>query len=664
VPIPLTYDQLTWDYQAWTGFKLFADWHLRAQSDLFAVITSLIPFFTNRDTKLHDPPDKTDFKLDLTIGPNYLALPQYLGGAVLGPQDALPKMDLAYGVKCFLDAMKFGNAGYLIEAVPLRHPQTKAWIRIGVQKAGVSFGPLKFEAGVGWCITTEAEFKREIVLDQDAQKILGQLNAAAILDNLPDRSGPAYEKGFIVLLMGHGGLAGVLDYRADFGIAVTSAGGFETKLRMQARLAGLLVLNLYGLIKVTEQGRTMLEGGCSLKFRDLEIIGSTQQITVTDTSFELVAELRLAGACTLSGDFYIGRDQVYLKGKFSWKYAPGNPPESAVGVFARFDNTGLEIGVGTANLFGVKCAELSIYVNVTRSDPIGARAKLDDLSQLNQKLGLSIQNYKAEIDQAVDDAKQLVDQTMADLNEKIGGFEDLRKRLPGYLNGLRIKKIPDMINARVKGVYETLEWWQKLAVSEETIRKEAQAYYHKNFAGLIRSLEERLKAVKDGEEAATAAQTRELLQQALTAIINIKDISYTYEKTVPIHGTFRKPVTIPDPIKPYRNELQNLRTLLCNLPDQWGKNASAQAAYAAKSRIKQGIDGVVANITRQIPQIESVQLDLPVAFKTPVVDAYVKMQYADKSYSLKPVHLDLGNPAGSIDSITEAFAYLLCGNDG
>ena len=73
---------------------------------------------------------------------------------------------------------------------------------------------------------------------------------------------------------------------------------------------------------------------------------------------------------------------------------------------------------------------------------------------------------------------------------------------------------------------------------------------------------------------------------------------------------------------------------------------------------------MVDNITRQIPQIESVQLDLPIVFKTPVVDAYVRMQYADKSYSLKPLHLDLGNPAKSIDSITEAFAYLLSGNDG
>jgi hypothetical protein len=133
---------------------------------------------------------------------------------------------------------------------------------------------------------------------------------------------------------------------------------------------------------------------------------------------------------------------------------------------------------------------------------------------------------------------------------------------------------------------------------------------------------------------------------------------------VPIHGTFRKPVTIPDPIKPYRQELQNLRSLLSDLPDRWGKNASAKAAYEAKNRIKQGIDGVVENINRQIPQIESVQLDLPIAFKTPIVDAYIRMQYADKSYSLKPVHLDLGNPAKSIDSIIKAFAYLLSGNDG
>ena len=208
MPIPLIYDTLNWDYQAWTGFKLFADWHLREQSNLFAIIASLIPFFSNPDAKLHDPPNEKNFALDLTIGPNYIALPDYLGGAVLGLQKALPTMDLAYGIKCFLDAMKFGNAGYLIQAIPLRNPQTDGFIRIGSQKGGAAFGPLRFEAALGWCITTEDEFRNKIVPDKDAQKLLGELNADAVLDNLPAKSGSAYDKGFIVLLDGPGRTGG------------------------------------------------------------------------------------------------------------------------------------------------------------------------------------------------------------------------------------------------------------------------------------------------------------------------------------------------------------------------------------------------------------------------------------------------------------------------
>ena len=50
---------------------------------------------------------------------------------------------------------------------------------------------------------------------------------------------------------------------------------------------------------------------------------------------------------TLAGQFYIGQDQVYLEGAFSWGYARGQAPMSALRIFARFNNTGFEIGVGT-----------------------------------------------------------------------------------------------------------------------------------------------------------------------------------------------------------------------------------------------------------------------------------------------------------------------------
>jgi hypothetical protein len=105
--------------------------------------------------------------------------------------------------------------------------------------------------------------------------------------------------------------------------------------------------------------------------------------------------------------------------------------------------------------------------------------------------------------------------------------------------------------------------------------------------------------------------------------------------------------------------LEDLKNVIGKLPDSWDKADTAKAAHAAKNRIKQAIDKVVANIDKQIPMIESVQLDLPVAFTAPAVDAHVKMQYAGRSRLLKPLLLDLGNPVKSIDSITEAFAGLL-----
>jgi len=169
-------------------------------------------------------------------------------------------------------------------------------------------------------------------------------------------------------------------------------------------------------------------------------------------------------------------------------------------------------------------------------------------------------------------------------------------------------------------------------------------------------LEDGLKNIKGGDEAAKNSQTRKLLQQTLQTVIDIGDIKYTY-KTV--GKTFSKTITIPDPVKPYRKQLQDLKTVIGQLPDSWDQAHAAKAAYAAKDKIRQGISEVVKNIDKHIPKIESVQLDLPLVFTAPAVDAYVTMQYAGKSRLLKPVHLDLGNPVKSIDSITEAFANLL-----
>ncbi len=661
VPIPLTYDTLNWNYQAWTGFRLLADWHLQEQSNLFAVIGSLIPFFSNPDAKLHDPPNEKNFALDLTIGPNYIALPDYLGGAVLGLQKALPTMDLAYGIKCFLDAMKFGNAGYLIQAIPLRNPQTDGFIRIGSQKGGAAFGPLRFEAALGWCITTEDEFRNKIVPDKDAQKLLGELNADAVLDNLPAKSGPAYDKGFIVLLMARGGLAGILEYGTNFGMAVTGGGGFATRLMMDGRIAGRISLRLCGLVKVSQQGVTTVEGDCSLTFDKTELIGSTQTITVTDHSFELEAELRLLDAAVLAGDFYIGQDQVYLKGTFSWGYAKGQTPTGATDIFARFNGTGFEIGVGTAGLFGTHCAEVVLYLDVDKPTPLGARARLDDVSGLNAKLGLSIERYQGEIDRAAADAQNIMNQALADFQSNIGGFNDLRRKLPGYLKDLRTATIPGIITARVKSAYRGLTWWQKLAVKESDIRKAAQAFFQQHFAPRIKRLEDGLNNITGGDETARNAQTRALLQQMLQAVIDMGDIKYTYRKTV--GKTFSKTITIPDPVKPFRNQLQDLQSAIGRLPASWSQAQAAGADYAVKDKIRQGLDEVVLNLDKQIPRIESVRLDLPIVFTAPSVEAYVMMQYAGKSRLLDPVRLDLGNPVKSIDSITEAFARLLA-SDG
>ena len=341
----------------------------------------------------------------------------------------------------------------------------------------------------------------------------------------------------------------------------------------------------------------------------------------------------------------------------SWAYAKGQTPIGAAKIFARFNATGFEIGVGTAGLFGTNCAEVALYLDVNKPTPIGARARLDDLDGLNAKLGASIASYQGKIDRAADDAQNTLNQALADWQSHIGGFDDLRRKLPGYLQNLRTVTIPGLITARVKSAYRGLKWWQQVAVKEADIRNATQAYYKKKFAPIIKRLEVGLANITGGDEAARNARTRALLQQTLQAVIDIGDIKYTYRKTV--GKSFSKTIKIPDPIKPFRSQLLELKSIIERLPASWSRAQAAEARYKAKDKIRQAIDEVVRNLDKQIPRIEAVRLELPLVLASPSVAAYITMQYAGKPRLLDPVQLDLGNPMKSIDSITEAFTRLL-----
>ena len=152
IPIPLFYEKLAWDLKNVIGLEIATHWsYPKPTPSIFGFIAlfgQLIDFFTKPDYLLHQQVPPEGMALEFKVGRNAISLPSYLGGIELGVREPLPTLNVYESTARLLDALKTGDAGLLIQAIPLRYQDQ--WIRIGRRE--LRFGPLFLEAA--WCITT------------------------------------------------------------------------------------------------------------------------------------------------------------------------------------------------------------------------------------------------------------------------------------------------------------------------------------------------------------------------------------------------------------------------------------------------------------------------------------------------------------------------------
>ncbi len=653
VPIPLLYEKIKWRYKNWWGLGGHARVEFDTDTDItiWRVLTALAPFIMDSEFKykLHDHPEAGPH-LTLQIGPNNLQLPGYLGGYMLGSTADGPKLPVDYSIRYLLDAFKFTNPGYAIQAIPLKDPRNDGWIRLGFKT--VRFGPLEFEAG--WCITTEEEFTTEIAGDNDAEAVLGRLDPRETLDRLlTSRKKAVSEKGFIVLLTAGFGVGSpqlnLLSYRTQFSMAFTSSRGFETGIYLAGSI-GPLSLTVAGGIQYSRQGNLTINGSSDLRFGDTPLIHSETDVIVTDRSFEIGADLKFGDKCRVGGTFYLGADKFFIEGHLVWDYAANRRIAPQDRLSAQIDENGLLVELPSQILFGSTC-DIGLYVN---ADGIGARASMSDLTALNSRFGASLEDYQGQIDRSVQAAAELAGKAESHLKS----FDDIRKTLPGFLATLRTKTIPNLINSNVRSAYTKLSGIQKKVVNESKIKRDAIRHFNKYYAPKIQQLESQLKAIKGPDEAAKNDATRNLLIGALNDVLGIKSVTYTYTFTVNLRfwsKDYRKTVTINDPIRSSRKTLEQLKSLIGRLPDDW----DCKSEFDVKTLIKKQIDGVMQDIKTRIPTIISVELDIPLRFKNPAVDATIQVQYGGQSHQLEAICLDLVHPEKSITSIAKSFTDAL-----
>ncbi len=308
IPIPLVFSELQWSYRDALGFELGSKLLQRQQFDfagILALIEDLREFFLKPEFLLHVAEGKLEWSFE--VGPNYLKPPDLLGEATLGDDELVVTLDAYDAVARVLDTLKTGNAGYLIEALPLRVGQR--WIRIG-QGSLFELGPINLSAT--WCICTQSEYQRVLLVEDDTRQMLEALGGEKVLRALPSKTTTDYAKGFVVLLAGRWAVAELLELNCKLGTALTGAGRFGFGLCIEGGLSDVLTLSFQGDLEIIpRESRYSLTGIQSVDLfgqsvlRASAIVAIDQErlhvgVALTCGSFEL-ADARLEVGALPSG---------------------------------------------------------------------------------------------------------------------------------------------------------------------------------------------------------------------------------------------------------------------------------------------------------------------------------------------------------------------------
>ncbi|MEM6699738.1 MAG: hypothetical protein AAF599_15150, partial [Bacteroidota bacterium] len=278
LPMPIFTDGLRLEYEGAFGTKMQAAWRFPNPEwsilDYISIFSSLLTFFQDKEALLHKDAVLMDaLRIELAYGPNFIQLPPYLGGAVLGMKNTTGPIPLDQGVARIFDFFKTGNLNYLITATPIAS-------RVGSEI--VSIGPVEMNAA--WCITSEEEFN-QLALETHHLD-------SSVLQAIPlEQDGESFEKGFVTLLSGGWNIEGISAFQVSLGMALTQDAGFQTGFLMQSSAANI-ALELGGRLQFGSLPKSgEIAGNCSLAVKDQTIIDTSGAIKWHPDAFEIEVSL-------------------------------------------------------------------------------------------------------------------------------------------------------------------------------------------------------------------------------------------------------------------------------------------------------------------------------------------------------------------------------------
>lgn len=324
VPLPLFYEELGVRTCGLEGVEVGSRWRFPLPrlnlKEILDAFGELRRFVTEEEYLIDPEAMPRDMDLRWTIGENYLQLPPWLGGDVVGRKGGdVAVVSLAQSVARVLNAVKDFAVADLVEAVPIEH-------RVG--EVRLALGPISLQAA--WLVASLAEYPRAVAASGEWRARAEPIRRVVELTRLPapgdppvPTEGPEGDKGVVTFLAGRWEVGSVAAFEVVAGLVAARKRGFATGYRVGGRINGLLDLELEGLVYVApREGKVEIGGRSHLALFGRRVFEGA--VRGDNQSFALEGELDLFGwhpgspvqaTAFLSG--FVSRDTFSLSGRAS-----------------------------------------------------------------------------------------------------------------------------------------------------------------------------------------------------------------------------------------------------------------------------------------------------------------------------------------------------------
>jgi len=652
-PIPIFFDALGISYRGWDGLSFETRWRFPEPEVGFLQVIDLIKAtyqFVAKKDFLFDPASPAPGGLDLpfAIGPNYIRLPAYLGGALLGAEQATEGA-IWPSIANVLDGLKTGQPSYFLKAIPVQARTAAADTRLG---------PFGFNAGLA--LTTPAEFA-----GPEGAELRAVLSQS--IDNNPDsrlvevlKSAGSGDSGAVLLAFGGFDIAGVVRFDGGFALA-TAAGstgdvsGIATVVRLGGGIGALGFL-IEGAMGVGTDGIWIDLRGSPLVLNGEALIAARGRMEIGSEGFRVLVTLSLTDRFALEGEWFIGKTGMEIGGALAWRYAGGKSLKAQTK--AIFSSAGVEIRFG-GTLFD---SDVEIAARVTSSGSIGADVDI--------VLDARFQDaFKQELLQAADGAESTVDSAFNDLETKIEDLEfeislrGIRDGLPGLCDQT-IREIDSGIRNAINR-----NWPRKYGITAP-----GKSTAIKTALNIAKPYKARLEKLRDEVRKSDDARLHAVLKAALqemidnnriTARIGYPTVKVSWSWGVPRVSFPKKKKTIYSRDIMTPAQLAQLRAgiqAMDSIPAKEGIKIQAQSVYeqavdkeALMDEIRAGIEG---GLEANIPVIEAISFSTSLGLIGASATVSARVRYGDE-VKTPSVEIDLTNPLAAVPAIAGAFGKRL-----